>query len=726
MFDGASFASKLNVFETAREARPVAPGMCYASRFVPEEPFVQLTPSSDTPSVDPVSVGQAAISLADPLGRAVEHLASLQHAAGYWEAEMVWNSMLLSQWVIVQTITGRTIPEDRKRRAIRHYEVTQLRDGSWPMHGEGQGYVFFTTLAYVALRLLGLGPDEPMVARARAWLHGQPNGVLSIASWGKFWLSMIGLYEYEGMNPVPPELFLLPDALPAHPNNFYCHTRYIYLGIGYLYGRRFRHDLGPTLAAALRSELYEEAYEQIDFSAHRHDLAATDVHVRPSMPLRAAYDALVAWEKVPDLVRAPIRRRALDHCFSRILYEVQASRHQGLSPVNGLLNCLALYAVDPKHPELDASLAAMETWKWEDEAEGLRFCGAHSTAWDTAFSIRAIAAAAVKAPISDGARQAVRRAYAWLVATQMQEELPGHEAERREPIVGGWCFSDGVHRWPVSDCTAEAITAILEAEAQELVPVAARIAPERLTQAVEFIVRRQNEDGGFGSYESRRAGGLLELINPSEMYGNCMTERSYTECTASCVGGLVRWLKAHGRDPGQTGRVARVERALDRAIALLRSRQLPDGAYLGFWGVNFTYGIFHVVEALTAAGVGPKDPAIARALVWLADHQKTDGGWGEHWKSALTDEYVEHPESQAAMTAWAVLALSEGLAGGHAVKDRERLELALQRGRACLVALQAQGGGWPHQAQSGVFFSTAMLDYRLYKDVFPTWALART
>jgi hypothetical protein len=24
-----------------------------------------------------------------------------------------------------------------------------------------------------------------------------------------------------------------------------------------------------------------------------------------------------------------------------------------------------------------------------------------------------------------------------------------------------------------------------------------------------------------------------------------------------------------------------------------------------------------------------------------------------------------------------------------------------------------------------VFFSTAMLDYRLYKDYFPTWALAR-
>jgi hypothetical protein len=37
---------------------------------------------------------------------------------------------------------------------------------------------------------------------------------------------------------------------------------------------------------------------------------------------------------------------------------------------------------------------------------------------------------------------------------------------------------------------------------------------------------------------------------------------------------------------------------------------------------------------------------------------------------------------------------------------------------------QGTGGGWPHQAASGVFFHTAVLDYRLYKDTFPTWALA--
>jgi lanosterol synthase len=32
-------------------------------------------------------------------------------------------------------------------------------------------------------------------------------------------------------------------------------------------------------------------------------------------------------------------------------------------------------------------------------------------------------------------------------------------------------------------------------------------------------------------------------------------------------------------------------------------------------------------------------------------------------------------------------------------------------------------GDWPRDSVNGVFFGTAMLDYRLYNTYFPTWAL---
>src|SRR5262249_8865760 len=149
---------------------------------------------------------------------AVKHLHSLQRPEGFWEAEMVWNSMLLSQYVLTMRICGRWPFDDQKKRLVlHHYRTTQLPDGSWPRHGEGPGYVFMTTLAYVALRVLGLPASDPMVSKARAWLKAN-GGILAIPSWGKFWLAMVGLYEFEGVNSIPPEMFLLPDWVPVQPN----------------------------------------------------------------------------------------------------------------------------------------------------------------------------------------------------------------------------------------------------------------------------------------------------------------------------------------------------------------------------------------------------------------------------------------------------------------------------------------------------------------------------
>lgn len=352
----------------------------------------------------------------------------------------------------------------------------------------------------------------------------------------------------------------------------------------------------------------------------------------------------------------------------------------------------------------------MDAWRWQDEEEGIRFCGAHSTAWDTAFAIRATLAS----PAGLAHASTVTRAYTWLKQTQMREELSDIVGQRREPIVGGWCFSDGVHRWPVSDCTAEALSAIVDVHEAGLIPPndPRRIEPVWLDHAVRFILRRQNDDGGFGSYERRRGSVFLEWINPSEMYGNCMTERSYTECTASCVAALARFAKAQPAHPLS----AEIATAIENGVKLLKSRQLPDGSYLGFWGINFTYAIFHVTEALVAAGCDRTDPAIARAAEWLISKQKSDGGWGEHFSSCLTDTYAEHPESQAAMTAWALLALLE-IVGPEAP--------AVKRAVGCLRTLEQPSGAWPRQSQSGVFFSTAMLDYKLYKDYFPAWALGR-
>jgi len=636
---------------------------------------------------------------------AFAHLLSLQHDNGCWEGEMVWCTMILSQYVIVQHLAGRKWDDAARAGIIQHYQVTRTPDGVWGLHPESGGYVFTTTLAYVALRLLGLSADDSWLVPARQWLRRQPGGVLAIPTWGKLWLAFIDLYGYDGVNPCPPEMFILPSWLPFHPSKYYCHTRYIYLAIAFLYGCRFKGGLGPIIHD-LRRELFDVPFERIDFTAYRNDIAASDLYVRPSALLRTGYDWLTAYELHPV---TSFRQRALDFCFERILYEQRTSRYRGLSPVNALLNCLTVLARDARHPELAPSLAGLESWKWADTAEGIRYAGARSLSWDTAFAIQALVAAP---DLSSAASEALRQAYQFLKGAQLTEDIPHHRREWRDSTLGGWCFSDGAHRWPVSDCTAEALCAILALHDRPLlVPPEERISDERLQQGIAFILDRQNADGGFGTYERRRGSTMLERVNPSEMYGSCMTERSYLECTASCLSALAHFRSAH---PGVLS--DRVNRATAGAVHFLKRVQRRDGSWPGFWGVNFTYAIFHALKGLRAAGVPASDTALQRAAAWLIRKQHYDGGWGEHYTSCLQDKYVPHPRSLAVQTSWALLGLLEVV---------ELHADPVRRGIAWLRDHQQADGSWPQDAVTGVFFGTAMLDYRLYKSYFPAWALAR-
>jgi lanosterol synthase len=635
--------------------------------------------------------------------KAVQHLITLQKTQGDFEGEMVWCTMILAQAVIVRTIIGKPYDHADRSAILKHFKVTQSEEGTWGMHPESQGYVFFTTLAYIALRLLDLPPDDPMLAKARTWLHQQPEGVEGIPTWGKFWLAIIGLYEYEGLNAIPPELFLMPEWLPFHPSKFYCHTRLIYLGIGYICGQRFIADLPGTLKENLREELYTRPYASIPFATLRHRLAASDVYVPITPLLRTIYDGLSIFERYhPKKLRA----KALKVCLDRIVYEQKTTRHQGISPVNGLLNTLSLFIADPKHPELEASLSGVEAWRWEDEAEGLRYVGARSNTWDTGFVLQAL----LEQPKLDPEIQAtIQKAHQFLDGAQMQEELPDHERFWRDPALGGWCFSDGEHRWPVSDCTAEALSGLLMAYEHPDYQ-GPKLSPERLRNAVDFILSRQNKDGGFGTYERRRGGRLLELINPSEMFGQCMTELSYIECTASSIAALCHYRKHHEDTDGA------IDRAIQKALELLKSKQLADGSFPGFWGINYTYAIFHVARALRMAGLEPNDPILQKAATFLKQKQRPDGGWSEHYTSCLEERYIEHPQTQAVMTSWALMALIDIVP----IQDP-----AIMRGMEWLITQQMPDGGWPKQAVNGVFFGAAMLDYRLYHTYFPVWVITR-
>ena len=626
------------------------------------------------------------------LKRAAAGLLSLQGEDGSFEGEVLWCPMISAQYVLLHHILGRPIEPSRRRRVLRYFQRSRLKGGLWSLHEHEPPSLFVTTLVYIAARLLGVERGDPSIEPARRFL--QKEGVLGIPTWGKFWLALVNLYDWRGVNAPLPEVWALPRWMPLHPSNWYCHTRLIYMGMAAVYAHRFQAPVTPTIAS-IREELYPLGYASADFAAGRSRLRTADLYAKPSVFLRMGFGFARLFDRLHS---KRLRARYVEAIIRNIRWELQTTNHTSISPVSGILNILALWLREPADADALRALAQLDRWIWEDEEGGLRVSGARSASWDTAFALQALSTASEV----DGVQGALQRGADYLRSQQISVSFEGYQEAYRNDPHGGWCFAAGWHGWPVTDCTAEAVLGLLAAD-RDAVDVTA------LGDAVRFMLRGQNRDGGFGTYEAQRSVIGLEWLNPAEMFGDSMTEHSYVECTASCLAALAA---CRERCPQVIGQAE--TKAISRAVAWLRRAQEKDGSWRGVWGVQFIYGTFFGIRGLLAAGARPDDPALRSACQWLLDRQREDGGWGEHYQGCYTGRYVEHTESQVIQTAWAMMALLEAGDADWA---------AITRGAQFFMGTQRVDGLWPRQDMAGIFFGTALLDYALYRQYFPLHAL---
>ena len=640
-------------------------------------------------------------NLRDPaIDRGLEVIAFEQSPEGSWKGDYGGPLFLVPVYLAGLHALGES-PEAAHREAfIAFIRGHQNEDGGWGLDVESKSHVFTSVLNYVSLRLLGIGAEDPALARARAWFLPF-GGALASGSWGKFILCLLRLYEYEGLQPLPPELWLLPAALPIHPSKLWCHCRMVYLPMSYLYGRRARVPDSPLLAA-IREEIYSQPYAEVDWVAARARVAPTDAYTPRTSLFRRVHRLLALFEK--RHLRG-LRERALRKVLEHIRAEDRSTSYICIGPISKVLNMLVWHFERPGGTEVLAHRRRLDDYL-HLAPDGLKMNGYNSSElWNTAFAVQAIAAT--------GEAQAMgptlKRAAQFIEANQVLENTDQHQRYFRHPSRGGWPFSTREHGWPISDCTAEGLKSSLLLQGAGL----NQVPPHRLADAVQFILSLQNKDGGWATYELTRAPEWLELLNPSDVFARIMVDYSYVECTSACVQALA------GYASSQPKLTPRMRRAISKAIArgrrfLLRA-QRPDGSWEGSWGVCFTYGTWFGVWGLVAAGVSSDHPSLRAAVRFLRERQRSDGGWSETIESCRARAYTEGVRSHAVMTSWALLALA---AAGEARSD------SAQRGMKWLRAHQDADGRWPAEPIAGVFNRTCAIHYHAYLFTFPIWALA--
>lgn len=113
---------------------------------------------------------------------------------------------LLPGLVITWYVTETPVPEAHSAEIKNYLFARQNKDGGWGLHIEGESSVFGTAMNYTTMRLLGAGPEDPRMKKARDLLRSL-GGAVNGPHWAKFWLSVLGVCQWDIVNPVPPELW---------------------------------------------------------------------------------------------------------------------------------------------------------------------------------------------------------------------------------------------------------------------------------------------------------------------------------------------------------------------------------------------------------------------------------------------------------------------------------------------------------------------------------------
>ena len=635
-----------------------------------------LTHSVDRMTIDSQPTQRAIVD-------AQEALLELQGADGYWCADLLADTTLNSDYIMLLNFLGN--PSPGKIQKLANFIVSeQLPDGGWPIYLNGPAEITATLKAYWALKFAGFNPRDELMQRARHKLN-ELGGIHQINTFAKFYLAIFGLYDWRGVPTIPPEMIFFPQWIPFNIYEFSSWSRTIIIPLSIV--NALKHSR-PAPEYARLDELFPDKRRFVPLK----ETIAT--HNSKDLFWHKFFLSCDRSLKVFENFNVvSLRRMAINRA------EQWISEHQkgssGLSAIfPSMLNTIFAYKAlgyANDYSGIQAELTELE--KFEVQGPGyIRLQPCVSPIWDTAISINAL----IRSGLASD-HLAIIKAAKWLV--NKETKIRGDWSVKNPSTpAGGWYFELNNPWYPDVDDT---IMVLLALERVKLNGSTAKERDAACQRGLNWTLSMQCRNGGWGAFDKDNTKEILTKLPFADH--NAMIDPPTADLTGRMLELLGNLHRKKSYSPAS------------RAITFLKREQEDDGSWYGRWGVNYIYGTSHVLQGLSEIGEDINLLYVRKAVNWLMNVQNEDGGWGE------TCETYENPErkgcgpSTPSQTAWALLGL---LAAADVTTP------AIQRGIKYLLTTQNEHGTWDEFETTGTGFPKVFyLEYTMYRLYFPLLAL---
>ena len=619
------------------------------------------------------------------IAQATRALHTHQQKDGHWVFELEADATIPAEYILFRHYLGEPVDAELERKIGNYLMRIQGAHGGWPLFQDGDFDMSASVKAYFALKMAGHDIDAPHMKRAREAILAR-GGAAKSNIFTRFLLTFYGQTSWRSVPVLPIEIMLLPRWSPFHLNkiSYWARTTMVPL----------------MMLAALKPLARNPKKVRIDELFHEDPMSV-------GMPPRAPHQSrgwFALFSGLDSILRVVepffpkfIRKRAMDKALAFI--EERLNGEDGLGAIfPPMVNTVMVYdalGYDENHPPRAVTRRGIELLLVFNGEEA--YCQpCVSPVWDTALTCHTL--------LEAGDEESVRKAkqgLEWLQPRQVLDVKGDWAAKRPEVRPGGWAFQYNNAHYPDLDDTAVVVMAMDRTRRAD----GGKAFDPAIDRAVEWIEGLQSKDGGFAAFDADNLERYLDNIPFSDHAA--MLDPPTEDVTARCVSMLAQLGKTIDNSP-----------AVARGVAFLRRTQLAEGSWYGRWGLNYIYGTWSVLCALNAVGVSKDDPAMRKAVDWLASIQNADGGWGEDGASYKLDyKGYEAAPSTASQTAWSLLAMMAGGAVDHP---------AVAKGVAWLMQTQNADGEWDEARYTATGFPRVFyLRYHGYRRFFPLWALAR-